>query len=70
MASDSSIDKLMFQSARLTHKMMEVWHLKVIILIGMFIGTYIFALLPIKLMGVAKATKNPITRRRIDRYLR
>ena len=49
---------------------MEVWVLKVIILVGLFIATYFFALLPMKLMSVVRATKTLARRRTIDRCVR
>ena len=44
--------------------------MKVIILVGLFIATYFFALLPMKLMSVARATKTLARRRTIDRCVR
>ena len=49
---------------------MEVWLVKVIILVGLFLTTYVFALLPVKLMSIARATTDPAKRRLIDRCVR
>lgn len=49
---------------------MEVWVVKVIILFGLFIATYAFALMPMKLLSIASHVTNTERRRKMDRAIR